>query len=321
MHLTSTEREEIYLGINLGLSLRQIGEKINRSHSIISREIKRNKGPNNNYSPGIAGSLALKRRTKANRKNPLKNEKILSYIKEKLILNWSPEQISGRIKIDLSLSISHEAIYQHIYRKENNNLTLWVYLRRSKPKRSKKGSRKTNKIIIPNKILIDKRPEYINNRLNIGHWESDLIIGKQKDKSTISVTVERKTRFIQASLLKNKTSEEKTLSLLADLGKFPPFLRKSITFDNGTENAKHENVAKDLSLKTYFCHPYASYERGTVENTNGLLRQYFPKKTSFDLLSKRDVKMIVNLLNDRPRKCLGYKTPYEVFYKELNGAF
>lgn len=320
-HLQEKERELIFLYLNQGFSFRKIGKRIKRNHSVVLREIERNKDSRGRYSSFTAQKTALTRRTEANKKNPLKNSLILRYVKHKLFLNWSPEQISGRIKIDLGLNVCHETIYQYIYRKENKNLSLWVHLRRACPKRIKKKDRKVKREFIPNRIFIDQRPEYINQRKTIGHWESDLMLGKRETKEVVSVEIERKTKYLLIKKLQNQTSEEKIYSLIQTLEKLPPWLRKSITFDNGSENAKHQRIQRKLNLDTYFCHPYSSWERGTVENTIGLLRQYFPKKHSLENITQKDLNFIAYMINNRPRKCLGFLTPAEVFEKALSGAF
>ena len=323
-HLTIDEREKIYLHINKGLGPREIGRIISRDHGVVSRELERNKGPDGKYSPNIAEDLALKRRTEANTLNPrVKDEGIWDKVKKKLQEGWSPEQIAGRLKLKNNdqTVISPETIYQYIYREDNKNLKLWVHLRQNQPKRRKREGRKVKKEIVPNRIFIDERPAIINEREEIGHWESDLIIGKNDERDAISVNTERKTKFVVLSKLLNKTAKEKKEKTITSLGKLPPWLRKSITYDNGSENAKHEEINTALNLKSYFCYAYHSWEKGTVENTNGLLREYFPKRSSFQNLEQRDLNLVATILNNRPRKCLGYQTPYEVLSKELSGAF
>ena len=321
-HLKDEEREKIYLYLNKGLSMRSIGRKIGRDHTVVVRELTRNKDPNGDYGPFKAHKIAMQRRSEANKNNPLKNPRILKYVKDKLQETWSPEQIAGRIKIDIpNFSISPEAIYQYIYKSENKKLELWVYLRRKRPKRTSKYKRGVKREIIPNRVFIDERPEHINNREYIGHWESDLMEGKKTTKDVVSVTVERKSRFLIIGKMPNKTSGEKVKTLVSKMEKLPPWLRRSITFDNGTENYRHEEIGEKLNSGTYFCHAYRFWEKGTNENSIGLVREFFPKRSSLANVTQRDVNLVAELINSRPRKILGYKTPYEVFYKELNGAF
>jgi len=322
MHLSCEEREKIFLLSSHGKTKREIGRQLGRHHTVISRELERNHSPNGIYSPAQAQRTSLLRRSQANSRNPLKDERIFRYVKEKLLEDWSPEEISGRIKLDLpGKSIGRETIYAHIYRKENRHLGLWVYLRRHRPRRQPKHSRKVRRETIPNRIFIDQRPSEINDRKRIGHWESDLLLGSRETREAASVTVERKTNYVVIAKLNRPSATEKQASLVAGLKKFPPWLRKSITFDNGLENACHEEVSRELQVETYFCHPYSSFERGTVENTNGLIRQYLPKRSSFKNVTQREVNLIASYLNNRPRKKLGYLTPAELFQKSLSGAF
>lgn len=321
-HLTNRERELIYLYLNQGYSIREIGKNINRDHSVVSREIKRNKGPDNTYQPSLAHMKAKQRKHEANSANPLKHPRILKYTKAKLQQGWSPEQIAGRIKLDLApYSISHEAIYQYIYRQENQELTLWVFLRRKKSRRYCKHGRGVKKTCIPNRVFIDERPKHIDQRKEIGHWESDLMEGRRSSKSAVSVTVERKSRFVIAQKVSSKTAKDKTDALIESMSGLASWHRKSITFDNGTENTKHQLAAKELKVNTYFCHPYHSWEKGGVENNIGFIREYIPKGCDMDKVSQRMVNLAAMKLNERPRKCLGYLTPNEVFYKGLSGAF
>lgn len=321
-HLTARDRELIYLFFNRGYSMRDIGRKINRNHSVVVREIERNKNPDGKYSPFEAHKTAQRRKCKANKNNPLKHPRILKYAKSKLQEGWSPEQIAGRIKLDLlAFSISHEAIYQYIYKKENKDLTLWVFLRRKNPRRTSKNGRKAKRVIIPNRVFIDLRPKDIDQRKEFGHWESDLMEGRRSSKGAISVTTERKSRFIILHKVASKGATDKASALAESMSKLPWWLRKSITFDNGAENAKHQLVAQWLQVKTYFCHAYHSWEKGSVENSIGFAREYIPKRINMEKVTQRTVNLVAMKLNERPRKCLGYLTPNEVFYKRLSGAF
>jgi IS30 family transposase len=321
-HLGKEEREQLFLYIHQGLSLREIGRRLGRDHTVVSREIERNKGPDGSYRPFQAHQLAGERRGRANRANPRKSERVWHYVRAKLFDQWSPEQIAGRIALDtLELSISPETIYQYIYHPANRHLSLWQCLRRAYPKRRKKGGRQVNREIIPNRIGIDQRPAEIDARKKVGHWESDLMLGTRETTDAVSVTVERKTRYVLVHKLPNQTAAAKKTALLSDLSSVPFRLRKSITVDNGREHMLHQEISQALHLDFYFCHPYAAYERGTVENTIGLMRQYLPKKTSFAQLTEKEINLIAGLLNHRPRKCLGFLTPAEVFNLELGGAF
>ncbi|KPM30807.1 integrase catalytic subunit [Croceitalea dokdonensis DOKDO 023] len=231
--------------------------------------------------------------------------------------NWSPEQISGRIKIDYPndpvMTISHEAIYSHIYshpqaslNKKLIKLLPYQKSRRRKPRpRRKKGSK------IKDQINISQRPEHIENRQEIGHWEGDLVIGKGQ-KSAIGTIVERKSRYTLIIGLENRKTKSVTRAFAKELNRFDSQLKKTMTYDNGTEMADHKWLSESTKMDIYFANPYASWERGTNENTNGLIRRFLPKKTDFGNMNEKQLKTIEQKLNNRPRKVLGYRTPLEV---------
>jgi len=317
-HLNNLERDQIAIYLHQGLSHRQIGLKLNRHHSSISEEIKKNKGPDGKYYPSLAQKISDQRISKTNSMNASKKPGVWNYVKEKLVESWSPDQISHRIEADTGHYVCHETIYRHIYSSEYKDLTLWVYLRRKQPRRSRKRGRKVQKHRIKNRIFIDAREEQANLRTVPGHWETDLMEGTRKDKDCVSVTADRKTRYVLLAKLNSKSAQEKAESLLNQLSSLPSWLRKTMTSDNGLEHTKHENIAKKLRLKYYFCHPYSSWERGMIENTIGLLREFFPKKKSLRQVSQRDLNLISIILNNRPRKSLGYLTPQEAMMKEIN---
>jgi|WetSurMetagenome_2_1015567.scaffolds.fasta_scaffold249645_1 transposase, IS30 family len=321
-HLKAEEREQLFLGLSHGLSLREIGRHLGRDHRVLGREIQRNRGPDGQYRPFLAQQLAVARRTQANQANPKTAPGVLHYVRAKLFEQWSPEQIACRIGFDLpGTQISHETIYQYIYHPANRKLSLWVCLRRAYPKRRKRSGRKVHREVIHHRIFIDQRPTVVDTRQELGHWESDLMLGSRETTDVVSVTVERKTRYLLVRKLPNKTAEAKQESLMSDFANLPRRLCRSLTVDNGTEHAQHQAISRALALPIYFCHPYAAYERGTVENTIGLMRQYLPKKMSFAQLSQRELTVIAGLLNHRPRKCLGFRTPTEALYQEVGGAF
>jgi IS30 family transposase len=225
----------------------------------------------------------------------------------------SPEQISGRIGIDHpGHSINHEAIYQYIYHPRNPDLLEMInLLRRAHKKRRNKGiGRKERKTKIPNRIPIDARPKSIDSRRNYGHWEGDSIISR-KSKAALTTLTERKSRLVLITKLQRKGDAETNKAIINRLKKLPARGRQTLTLDNGTENAKHELLSAKLGIKCYFAHPYASWERGTNENINGLLRWYLPKGTDFRKIDAELISRIEYLLNNRPRKCLDYKTPLE----------
>ena len=314
--LSLTERELISIYKARGKSINEIGRLINRSASTISRELKRNAPPvHKNYYVGSRAHFRAKTRTSDSHKRPkLKNDLIREYVENKLKLGWSPEQISGRLDLDHpGDTISYEAIYQYIYKEQRE---LIKSLPRGHKRRQKRGhSKKHRNSHIPNRLSIENRPEKINSRKDPGHWESDTM-GSRLSKAALVVNVERKTRVTMISKINHKTSFNTRDSIIGKLGALPQILRHTITYDNGYENSLHEDVNKALQIKSYFCTPNASWQKGTVENTNGLIRRFFPKKTDFLFISENDVQLVEFLLNTRPRKCLNYLTPYESLFLE-----
>lgn len=320
-HIKENERELIFLYLNQGKSYRNIGKLLNRNHGSIVREIKRNLAENGNYSVLKAQTLAEDRRSQSKvRVRKLAHLGLAGYVISKIGKGWSPETIAGRLKaIESQVTVSHETIYQFIYHKEQKKLKLFELLRRQHRKRHLKYGRKTNKKgMITNRVFIDNRPDSINQRQEVGHWETDLMEGPKKTESHVSVTVERKSRVVRIVKVTTKQAHEKTKGLFKQLSRLPGDTVKSITFDNGKENAQHQTVAKHLTCDTYFCNPYHSWEKGTVENTIGLVRQYLPKKMNLEPVTQGELSWIADELNNRPRKVLKYKTPAEVFKQLTN---
>lgn len=319
--LTIKEREKIQELIWSKKSLREIALVLDRNVSTVSREIKRNKLHNyRKYVPRVADDKAHVRRKSRGRKDRLKNEIIRDYAKEKLRLRWSPEQISGRIQIDLKQKISHEAIYQYIYNQIHRNgyglikpqcEDFRIYLRRSRKRRTTKGFRKSQRVFKPRGISIEERLSVINNRRRYGDWESDSV-ESVNHLPGVNTLLERKSGLYLITKLKKRDSLSTSLSIVERLSKLPKKLVRSITFDNGSENQNWRFLEEQLHIGTYFAHPYCSGERGSNENTNGLLRQYFPKKTNFATIDDKDIELVEYLINSRPRKRLKYKTPLEV---------
>ena len=315
-HLSNEERDKIAVLRAQRYSLNKIAKMLNRNKSTISRELKRNSAPTRDvYLPHKANQRAKSRKQLAGKRQRLKNSTIRTFVINRLQLGWSPELIAGSLPLHYpKLSISHEAIYQYIYDKhirKQNNLT--TYLVRAHKKRYNKGhSRKHRKSHIPNRISIAERPKHIENRTQPGHWEADSMVSRQS-KPAIAVMVERKSRIVLLEKLLRKTSLQFSNAIYSRLKDYPGHLRRTITYDNGSENVNHEIINKKLSTKSYFCNPYHSWEKGTVENSIGLVRRYLPKKTDFAKLSNQELVSIEYLLNNRPRKCLNFKTPLQVF--------
>lgn len=254
------------------------------------------------------------RKQESRKRKRLKNDFIRCYVMKKLMIGWSPEQIAGRITLEYpEYTISHEAIYEYVYDKEvRKQIDLVQYLARSHRKRYPRGHmHKHRKTHIPNRISIDSRPKHIQKRNQIGHWEADAMVSRQS-AAALCVSVERKTRMSKITKLKRKGAREFSVAINRSLSHYPKNIRRSITYDNGCENVEHQRVNEVLKTKSYFCNPYHSWEKGTVENTNGLVRRYLPKKTDFDKIPKSEIKNIERRLNNRPRKCLNFRTPLEV---------
>lgn len=318
-HLTIEEREAIQEMLWEKQSVRSIARFLGRSPSSISREIHRNlPKEHRRYTPRLANKRAKEKRKSRGRKERLKTGEIRQYVIEKLKLRWSPEQISGRIRIDLKETISHEAIYQFIYNQIHRNgygylkpecIDLRSYLRRQRKRRVPKGSRKCQKINKFNGISIEQRPSVVNQRLRIGDWETDTV-ESCNHRPGVNTLLERKTGLYFVTHLEDKSSVATKEAIVFRLKDMPVH---TITLDNGSENAGWRELEEILKTKTYYCHPYCSGERGSNENTNGLLRDFFPKKTDFTKVSQIKLNQVEYLLNTRPRKRLGWRTPLEVF--------
>lgn len=267
----------------------------------------------------------MKRRVRQRKKASLKNPTIYRYIKSKLIkYGWSPELIAGRLSIKYpGESITKETIYRYIYSRQykprGNGITktepLSSYLTLARKKRIKLGGRRAFRHgRILNAVSIEKRAKSILSRKRVGHWETDNIIGKQTDKTALSVTVERKIRFTLITKLKDRTAETKRDAIIQRLSSYPV---KTLTADSGKENTYHIDIAKELKISMYFCHAYASWEKPTVVNMNGRIRRYIPKGLSIDTLSEETIKAVEFCLNHTPRKCLSFLTPCEKMQQVL----
>ena len=305
--LTYEQRYQIKALLQTGQKNAQIARVLGVHRSTIDREIERNSGQRG-YRPEQAHKKAMARRQgKSGRRLTAET---WSLVDKKLREDWSPEQISGRLKDD-NIFVSHEHIYQHIYADKKEGGTLWKHLRRPKKYRKRAGGR-DRRGKIPNRRGIEERPAIVEERSRIGDWEADLILGANQQGVAVTLT-ERKSRFTLLRTLNGKHAYPVREAII-ELLKWDPRI-KTITFDNGKEFAEHEKIADALNVDCYFANPYASWERGTNENTNGLIRQYFPKDRSLKDISGAEETMVMDKLNLRPRKCLGFKTPYEVFFE------
>jgi transposase, IS30 family len=309
--LNLEERYHIYACLTNDKSLQEIAKDLGRSPSTISREIKRNKGFRG-YRPQQSDELAKQRRALNMRRI---GQKTWEFIELHLKTHWSPEQISGVLKKryqagDLSLScVSHESIYRYVYKDKDKLGVLYKYLRRKKRYKKRTGAYE-KRGCLPNRTPISMRPAHINHRIDVGHWEVDTIIGNQH-RGAIVTLVERKSGYLLMKKIANKRANLVEQAILS-LTKIWRHMVLSITSDNGKEFACHEKISQTIGIPWYFADPYASWQRGTNENTNGLVRQYFPKNRAFETISNRDVLLAMQQINQRPRKRLDFKSPQQV---------
>lgn len=322
-HLTSEERHVLYAYLQENYSLRAIAIKMQRAVSSLSDELKM-AGGRQSYDPIVAHFKASMRKWEASSRNPLKNPEVWQYVMQKLEEGLSPDQISKRIRLDhkkdQTMRISHETIYQFVNSKEGRNLNLAKKLRRKKFRKLRKGRMESfipKKQKIPNRISIEKRPQVIQDRKRYGDWEADLMEGKRGSRHCLSVQKERKSRYVCLKRVQDKTAEENAGAIISNLCVFPPQLRQTLTYDNGSENTEHQGVNAVLKTSSYFCDPYASWQKGAVENIIGLVREYFPKGTDLSKISDKEIQVVQDKLNNRPRKSLNYLTPNEVISKQF----
>ena len=324
IHLTARERMTLFYLRQQGRSFREIGRHLGRHHSTLSREFKRNSRPyTSGYCDRMAQHYAVKR--KQQRRLPKVNNyaPLRAFVQTHLKLGWSPEIIAGRLRRlyarQPAMQISHESIYQWLYREAAHGCTLYQQLPRSHKKRKKQFRYGTGRGLIPNRLDIRYRPSGANNRSRYGHWEGDTMVGKLR-QGRIVTHVERKSRYLLAQRIKDGTANSFNQASIDLLQTIPERYRRTLTLDNGAENTQHGVLSNLLKMKIYFAQPYASWQRGTNEHTNGLIRRFFPKGTNFLSITAKEVDLVVELLNHRPRKCLKYQTPFEVFNHVTNGA-
>lgn len=313
-HLNFGQRCQIAAFYKAGYLQKDIAKELDVSASTISREIKRNSRWNGVYSPEQADSFYQDRRRKS--KKPEKfTDNVQEIVKEKLLLQWSPEQISGYAKRHNLFSISHERIYQFVLCDKKLGGQLYKHLRQGHRKYRKRYGSPKRTGFIKNRVWIDDRPKIVEEKSRIGDWEIDTIIGKQGQKAIVTL-VDRFSKFTlmgEVGTKEAKPVSDQIIKLLT------PFKDKvfTVTADNGSEFAYHESISKELNAAMYFAHPYHSWERGLNENTNGLIRQYIPKGSDFNEVSQIQIDQIVACLNSRPRKSLNYATPNEIFSPPL----
>jgi len=314
--LTDRERYQIEALLCKGFNQKEISIAIGCSAATISREIKRNSD-----RKGYRGTLAIKR-TDKRRRGAKKLTKLdiamCSFIDGLLKQYLSPEQISGRLKLELGLEISHETIYKYIWEDKKTGGEIHKHLRNKGKRYRARGNKKDSRGQIKNAISIDQRPKIVEEKSRIGDWEIDTVIGKNHKGALVTI-VDRKSKLTLMKKVADKTEKSVTAATIELLKPYKDHVL-TITADNGKEFAGHQKVAKALKCGYYFAHPYSSWERGLNENTNGLIRQFFPKGSSFEGITERSVKRAKGMLNRRPRKTLGYATPTEVFFGKKVGV-
>lgn len=314
-HLTAEERYQIDDLQREGFSQTVIARRLGRSASTLSRELNRNQGERG-WRPRQAQMNATERLMARGLANVKKASNAAWEYAKKHLQNdqWSPEQIAGRLELEGLESISHETIYQRILDDKTTGGSLYTHLRCKKKRKKRYGSARSSRGAIPNRVDIDQRPAIVDSRKRTGDWEGDTIIGAHDGGAVIASMVERKSRYTCLAKAKNKT----TAAVIDSINqKMRPIadLVFTITLDNGKEFSQHDRMSDMLGANVFFAKPYHSWERGLNENTNGLVRQYFPKRIPFDNITENDLQKVVKKINNRPRKCLGYKTPFEVFSK------
>lgn len=311
--LTQEQRYHISGLLKAGNTQTSIAEAVGVHKSTISRETRRNRGEKG-YRPKQAHQFALDNRQQAEKHIKFTPE-LQQIVTEKILLDWSPDQISGYLKKEGANDISHERIYQFLLSDKKAGGTLHTHLRHGRKKRKKRYGAKDRRGQIKNRVSIDERPKIVDKKQRIGDWEGDTIIGKQQQKAIVTL-VDRASKMTRIGPVATKHSDIVSV-IMIDLLKPMKRISHTITLDNGKEFSGHEKISKLLNLDIYFAHPYSSWERGLNENTNGLIRQYIKKGSSFEGITNERIKFIENRLNNRPRKSLGYYTPNEVYQQAI----
>ena len=323
--LSVEEREEIQKGLWRKESIRSIAKRLGRSHSTVVREINKNLPPERKqYTPRLADERAQKKRKSRGRTDRLKNETIRQYVVGHLKQRWSPEQIAGRMELEGIGSISPEAIYQFIYaqlsygKPRKGKEDLRPYLRRKQKKRQHHGSRKGQRIFKSNGRSIDERPTVVDLRSRIGDWEGDTVESCDHAPG-VNTLLERKSGLFFVTKVKDKTGRATAEVVAARMKDVPKEAKRTLTVDNGPENRDWQTVQELTGLDCFFAHPYHSWERGSNENANGLLRDYYPKKTDFRLVPDDELAAVEYALNTRPRKRHGFLSPLEIWSGAIKG--
>ena len=327
-HFSVEEREKLQEGVWRGRSIRTIASELGRSPASVSRELRRNSSPEKSlYRPRQAHERALAKRKLRGRHERLKNECVRIFVTAQLKRRRSPEQIAGIIKREMGETISHEAIYQFIYAQVHRDGYGWVRpgcedlrhcLRRRRKRRVPHGARRCQRVLKPQGPSIEVRPAVVDRRTRVGDWESDTVESCDHAPG-INTLVERKTGLVFITKLKDKSGAATRAVIEKRFADLPQQVRRTITMDNGPENRSWQPIEEATGANCFFAHPYSSWERGTNENTNGLIRDYFPKGTDFRTISDEEIAYVERELNERPRKRHGWQSPLQVWGVALQG--
>jgi IS30 family transposase len=322
-HFTPHERYLIDNLLHFGLSHREIAGRLNRHYTSIGREVKRNGRICGPYWDKAAQEYADQRKHKFRHNLKRGNEQLYRYVTDKIRQEWSPEIIAGCLKRDYpedeTMRMSPEGIYRWVYKEAIMQGSLYTHLVRHHKKRRKQHKYGSGRGLIPDRISISERPEVVAERSRFGDWEGDTLEGA-KGTGGLATHVERKSRYLITAKLSDKQAKTMTEKTIKAFAATPRHLRKTLTVDNGKEFAEFKRIQLKTGLAVYFADPYSAWQRGTNENTNGLLRRYFPKGTDFSKIKEKQIAFVAQKLNNRPRKCLSYLTPQEVFFEASCGA-
>lgn len=322
-HINAKERYTLMFLLQMKLSYREIGRRLNRSHTSILREVKRNSRQHHwCYVDNVAEKKAQDRLRKARHKKKRHNQFVYNIVLKKLQLGWSPDAISGWLQkrsTKKSKWVTRETIYRWIYCNASEGGQLYQQLPTHRRKRKMHRKGRLNKSLIPNRVGIENRPASIEKRCRFGHWEGDTVEGK-KSCGAMVTHIERKSRYLLAGKTRNKSAEEFSQVTQNLFRSIHYKMRKTLTLDNGTENVLHAEITKACALTVFFANAYSPWERGANEHANGLLRRRFPKGIDFSKVTDEDVRLEVKRINQTPRKSLNYRTPEEVFFKAVGGA-
>lgn len=311
-HLSEDERDRLSVFRARKMSLREMARQLGRNVGTISREFKRNAGPSYQgcYMAHRAQGRADARKEAGHLRQRLRDPRLRGYARRQLGRGWSPERIAGRWKVLGRGRISHEAIYQWVYAQARDLIPCLVRAHRRRLMRGHSSKHKSSHI--PSRTPIAQRPASVLKRRQAGHWEADTMVSRQSSAS-LQVLVERKTRTTRLTKLPARGAAEMRKAMNRSLSRCPKHLRRSFTYDNGSENVQHQQVNRTLGTKSYFCEPFHSWEKGSVENAAGLVRRHLPKKTDFAMVSADRIKRTERWINGLPRKCLGFKTSAEAW--------